>query len=246
MIIFLRSTLFNLVFYGATAIACVLCLPFLLTSRETSIGLVRFYVGCIHRLEKYILGLDYEIRGAENLPQTGSYIIAAKHQSPYETLKLHILFDDPAVVLKKELLDIPLWGRFLARTHPIAIDRSQGKEAVAQVIDGASAIADQNRAIIIFPQGTRVYPHQTPEDKPYKQGVARMHESTGLPVIPLALNTGIFWPRKSWIKKPGTVVFEFLPPMADQDSPEAFLKALEDTLESATLKLQQEAGGQAQ
>lgn len=239
--ILLRSTIFNLVFYGATALACLLCLPSLLLPRKGVFFVIHAFVYTVHFFEKYILGLTYEVRGAENLPQDGSYIVAAKHQSPYETMKLHILFKDPAIVLKRELLSIPLWGRFLARTNPIAIDRKQGKEAMNQVVDGAKRVKEENRAIVIFPQGTRVYPWQTIKDKPYKSGIVRMYTETSMPVVPLALNTGLFWPRKSWIKRPGKVIFQFMPPVRAGMDAETFTKTLQDQIETTTEALQQEA-----
>lgn len=241
IVIFLRSTLFNLLFYGLTAAACVLCLPGLFLPREKAMLIVRAFVGATHWLEKHVIGLDYEVRGAENLPRKGAFIVAAKHQSPYETFKLHLLFADPAVVLKQELLRIPLWGRFLAKTEPVAIDRSNGREAMAQMIEGAKKVQAQDRPLVIFPQGTRVYPWQTPAEKPYKLGVARLSAETGMPVVPLALNAGTFWPRQSWIKKPGTVVFQFLPPVPPDTDARAMTAALQERLETASDALRQEA-----
>ncbi|MCB9991682.1 MAG: 1-acyl-sn-glycerol-3-phosphate acyltransferase [Rhodospirillales bacterium] len=239
--ILLRATLFNIIFYGANALACIVCLPGLLLSREGAFVIIRSYVRSIHFLEKYILGLDYEVRGLEHLPKDGSFIVAAKHESAYETFKLHILFDDPAVVLKQELLRIPLWGKFLQRIHPIAIDRSKGRMASQQVIDGAQRVAKEGRPIIIFPQGTRVYTWQTVKDRPYKSGAMRMYAATDMPIIPLALNSGVYWPRKGWIKRPGKVIFEFLPPIPQGRDPETIMPELESRLEGASKALEHEA-----
>ena len=233
--IFLRSTLFNLAFYGITALACILCLPGLFLPRQGVFVIIRSFVKSVYFLEKHIIGLDYEVRGSENIPVEGAYIVAAKHQSAYETLKLHILFEYPAVILKQELLKIPLWGWFLARSEPIAINRSQGKKASQQIIEGAKNVEKQNRPIIIFPQGTRVYPWQTTKEKPYKGGIIKIYEATQMPIIPLALNSGMFWPRKSWIKKPGTVIFQFLPPIHQGEHqgehPAETLQKLENIIE---------------
>lgn len=237
-----RSSLFNLMFYGATALLCLACLPALLLPKEKIMGIVHIFTRTVYLLEKHILNLDYELRGTEHFPAHGPYLLAAKHYSPYETFKLHLLFDDPAIILKKELLKIPLWGPFLAKTEPIAIDRSAGKAAMEQIVTGSLAVKEQGRPIIIFPQGTRVWPDQTPKDKPYRTGIARMQEATQLPIIPLAMNTGAFWPRHSWIKQPGTVVFEFLPPIAPGQDTASLMAALEEQLESASNKLMIEAG----
>lgn len=238
LITFIRSTLFNLFFYGLNAIACFLCIPFLFMSHAAVIKLVHSYVGTIYILERLFLNLSYEVRGAEHLPDKGPYIIAAKHQSPYETFKLHRLFGDPAIILKQELLSVPIWGKFLGRVNPIAINRKAGKTAMKQVVEGALRVKAEGRPIVIFPQGTRVYPWETTHDKPYKAGLARMQEATELPVIPMALNSGMFWPRKSWLKGTGKVVFEFLPPATPGDT---LLEDVEKDLESRTLALQEEA-----
>ena len=241
IITFIRSTLFNILFYGLTALACVLCLPGLFFKDRGLYMIVHSFVNSIYFLEKYVLGLDYEVRGLEHLPKDGSYVVAAKHQSPYETFKLHRLFGRPAIVLKKELLSIPLWGKFLGRVQPIAIDRSQGKSAMNQIIEGAKAIKDDGRAIVIFPQGTRVYPWQTTKDKPYRAGVARIHTSTGMPIIPLSMNTGIFWPRKSWLKQSGKVIFEFHEALKPSQSVEDIMKELENIVETNSKALENEA-----
>lgn len=238
---FFRSTLFNLCFYILTAVSCVLLLPTLFLPRRVFLSVVYVFVFFTSVLEKYILGLDFEVRGLANLPKDGSYIVAAKHQSAYETTKLHILFGDPAIVLKKELLKIPLWGMYLAKSDVIAIDRSSPKAAIESITNGAIRMKMQGRPIVIFPQGTRVSPEITSLQRPYKIGVVRIQEATDLPLIPLALNTGMFWPRNSWIKKPGKVIFEFLPPIPPGLPANQVLKDLENSLETTTNALMDEA-----
>lgn len=237
---FIRSTVFNILFYALTGLACILLLPTLFLPRKAYLFVVHGFVHSADFLAKYILGLDYEVRGRENIPESGAYIVAAKHQSAYETLKLHILFDDPAVVLKKELLSIPLWGKYLAKSDVIAIDRSSPKMAIRSIQDGAKEMAARGRPMIIFPQGTRVAPEQTATDKPYKIGIVRMQEAAKVPIIPLALNTGIFWPRNSWVKKPGKVIFEFLPAVKPAKSASETLKELETVLEKKSNALMEE------
>jgi 1-acyl-sn-glycerol-3-phosphate acyltransferase len=241
MITAIRSTLFNLLMYGTTAIMCVLCLPGLLLPPEKRMNIVYLFVGTVYFLERHVLGLDYEVRGRENLPPSGSYIVAAKHQSAYETMKLHILWPHPAIVLKHELLRIPLWGRYLGMIGPIAIDRASGREAVTQIIDGARRVRDEGRPMVIFPQGTRVSADTTTAEKPYRIGVARMQEATGLPIIPMATNTGVFWPKHKWRKQSGRVVFEFLPPIPPGGDPKDVIARLESILEPASNALRDEA-----
>ncbi len=236
-----RSTVFNLLFYMLTAVACVLCLPTLVLPRKYFMGVVHFFVHKVLFLEKYVLGLRYEVRGLKHLPKEGSYIVAAKHQSAYETLKLHILFKDPSVILKKQLLSIPLWGMYLKKSDPIAIDRSSPDAAIESIQDGARRMKELGRPIVIFPQGTRVRVDQSSKDKPYKVGVARIQEATNLPIIPMALNAGLFWPKNSWFKAPGVVIFEFLPPIEPGLERGKLLAKLENDTESATKSLMNEA-----
>ncbi len=240
---FIRSTIFNLCFYVLTGICCIILLPTLVLPRKYYMAVVYGFVHTTAFLEKYILGLTYEIRGKEYLPDSGSYIVAAKHQSAYETFKLHILFNDPAIVLKKELLKVPLWGRYLAKSDVIAIDRSTPKIAIKSLQDGAKRVMAQGRSIVIFPQGTRVAPDVSAKEKPYKIGIIRIQEATNLPIIPMALNTGIFYPKHKWCKKSGTVIFEFLPPVLPSKDKKAgdILKKLETDIEEKTAQIMEEA-----
>lgn len=238
---FIRSNIFNLAFYAWTAFGCVVFLPFLLMPRRIYVYIVHIWICGVTFLEKTILGLRYDIRGLNNLPASGSYIVAAKHQSPYETIKLRILFKDPAIVLKKELLSIPLWGWFLGKSDVIAIDRSTPDMAFRSLESGAARMMNQGRPIVIFPQGTRTWPDETTADKPYKSGVARVQAATGLPIVPMALNSGMFWPRSGWLKSGGTVVFEFLPAIAPGLEKQAVMDRLQQSLETATGQLMDEA-----
>ena len=236
----LRSLLFNAGFYVATAICCVICLPTLLLPRKTLLVIIRLYLYIITALEYGLMNLRYEVRGLEHLPEDGSFIIAAKHMSAYETLKLRLIFKDPAIVLKKELTQIPLWGTYLAKSGVIAIDRSTPAKAAKSIEDGAKDIMEQKRPIIIFPQGTRVRPEETAKDKPYKPGVWRIQKTTGLPVVPLATNSGLFWPRSGWLKSSGTVIFEILKPIPPQKDKGTLMKKLEKNIEGASKKLMDE------
>lgn len=241
----LRSTLFNLAFFSITAFLCFAYIPLLLLPRRWFVAAVKFWIQVITALEYGILGLSYEIRGREFLPQAGSYLIAAKHQSSYETFKLRLLFDDPAIVLKKELLRIPLWGAYLKKSDVIAIDRSTPEHALKSLEEGALRMKEQGRPIVIFPQGTRVLPEETSGHKPYKAGIARVQEATDLPIIPMALNSGLFWPRSGWLKSPGRVVFQFLEPIAPGQNRKEMMTKLEKSLEESSNALMNEARAEA-
>ena len=183
--IFIRSLFFNIFFYGLTALMCVAFIPALLLSREHILKLTRFYEGCVYFLEKYIAGLDFEVRGKEYLPQGQSYIVAAKHQSAYETLKLHHLFGDPTIVLKRELLSLPLFGKFLKKLDVIPINRKNKEEAINSILEGAKRMKDQKRPIVIFPQGTRVGV-QVPSKNSLVQDHPTVHCSQLLTLTPTA------------------------------------------------------------
>lgn len=236
-----RSTVFNIAFLGATLVMCVFYIPFLLLPRPLFTGMVRLWIYVVTFLEYTLLGLTYEVRGREHLPKDGAFIVAAKHQSPYETIKLRILLSDPAIILKKELLSIPLWGWYLAKSGVIAIDRGTPEKALKSIERGGIAMAEAGRPIVIFVQGTRVRPEETPSDKPYKSGIARIQEATKLPIIPMALNSGLFWPRRGWLKSPGKVVFEFFPPIAPGKHRKELMRELQEKVESESNKLMNEA-----
>lgn len=213
MIIFLRQILFNIVFYGATILFCILLTPLMILPRHVFMIGLNFYFKCVHLIEKYILGLDFEVRGTEHIPKQGGFILAAKHYSAYETMKIHLLVKDPAIIMKKELSYIPLWGWLAMKGRMIFINRGSRETAINSIVEGAKRIQKEGRPLVIFPQGTRVALDDTPEKKPYKGGIIRMYETTSQPIIPLAMNSGIFWKKNAFFKYPGKVIFEFLAPI---------------------------------
>lgn len=243
MPLIVRQIAFNLIFYVFTAVCCILYVPFALMPRPIYVVVLRRYFLNVHLIEKYVLGLDYEIRGGENLPPPGTpYIAAIKHYSEYETMKLYPLFHDPAIILKKELTYIPFWGWLLMRADMIAIKRSAGDQALKSIVDGALRLMKNGRPITIFPQGTRVSIHDTTSQKPYKRGgILKMYQATGLPIIPVATNSGYFWPKNAFFKKPGKVVFEFLPPLQPGLPTSEVMDRLERGIEEHSSRLVKEA-----
>lgn len=234
---FLRASLFNLLFYGLTAALVFVCLPALVLPRRAALRVTHAWCALVTALERGIIGLDYEIRGREHIPESGAFLVAAKHMSPYETMKIHLIFKDPAIVLKKELMRIPLWGWYAAKIGLIPIDRANRTAAMESLLSGARARIAQGRPIVLFPQGTRVDPQTTPREKPYKAGVVRIQAATDLPILPMALNSGLFWPRKGWMKYPGTVVFSILPPILPGGSVPETMAKIETVIETETQKL---------
>jgi 1-acyl-sn-glycerol-3-phosphate acyltransferase len=204
----LRSTLFALAFYGWTVIAVLLAFPISLLGqgaiRSWAHGWARVHRWCA----RHLLGIRSAIEGA---PPRGTVLVAAKHQSMFETLELLLLLHEPAVVLKRELADIPLWGWVVRRYGVIPVDRSGGATALRRMMRAAEAAIAEGRPILIFPEGTRVPVGETP---PLQSGFAGLYRALGLPVVPVALNSGRLWPRGAFVKRPGVVTLRFLPAIA--------------------------------
>lgn len=238
--IFLRSLLYQILFLPWTLGLCLLYLPLLvLAQRRTIQHAARFWLEGALWLQKTVLGLSFEVRGAEHLRRHGA-ILAAKHQSAWETMVFHRLVGDPAFVLKKELLKLPLIGWYMTRTEQIAIDRSAGGSALKQMLEGGKRALEQGRALIVFPEG-----HRQPAGQGgrYHPGVFKLYEALSVPVVPIALNSGMFWGRNAFLRHPGRIVLQILPPIAPGLPREAFMHQLQEAIEGTTKRLEAEAGG---
>ncbi len=228
---FFKSILFNIASMIFTAFCCaVLTFAFVLPRRAAFRFVQVLYFMGNSWVERIFLGLDYRVTGRENLPE-GSYILAVKHYSTYETLKMPVIFGDIAIILKKELTWIPFWGWYTIKTGMIPVDRGGRNKAVESLIAGGRRVIAQGRPILIFPQGTRVAVTDTVADKPYKIGGAKIAEALNLPVVPVATNSGAFWPKQSFFKKSGVVDFKILPAIPAGLSAPELLKQLESVLE---------------
>ena len=233
----LRSLLFNLAFYVTLIFLMIVGLPCLLGGRKGVLSLARFWGAVSVVLLERICGLKLEYRGLENIPDEG-YILAAKHQSFFETFALLKCTPDFAIVLKKQLTYIPLFGLYLVVAKQIAIDRQRGRTALAQIIASAREVLAAGRQIYIYPEGTRRPPGAPPA---YKQGVGAMYAETGAPCVPVALNTGLFWGRRGFARRPGTAVIEFLPAIPPGLDRTSFMTRLQGDIESACSRLNNEA-----
>jgi 1-acyl-sn-glycerol-3-phosphate acyltransferase len=229
----LRSALFNLLFYLVLIGLMLAGLPTLLLGRHAIFWLGRLWSRTSLWLLDEICGMRVEFRGVENIP-AGGIIVAAKHQSVWETFALLAFFPDFAFILKRELKLIPVFGWYLARADQIAINRSDGRTALGQATEGARTLLREGRQVLIFPEGTRRPVGATPA---YKFGVAHIYAECGAPCLPVALNAGLFWPRRSFLRRPGTVLVEFLAPIAPGLGKEEFLAELQARLETATNRL---------
>lgn len=231
--IWIRSLLFNIIFTFWTLVPAILFIWVILLPQEKLIRILYYWQRSVTWIEKHVAGIDYRIIGAEHVPE-GSCIIAAKHQSAWETCKLISLFKNPSIVLKKELTYIPIWGWYAKYSGLIPIDRKGGMKALGVMKRAARTAMEQGRKIVIFPQGTRIKPGVK---KPYKVGVAALYQELDLPVVPMAVNSGLYWPKGTFLKTPGTITIEFLPPIEPNLSRSAMMRRLEDELEAASDRL---------
>lgn len=238
--VWLRSLAFTALFFPWTAAVCVVCAPCLLLPRAATVRIARFWARSSLALLRGIVGLTGELRGLARLPP-GPCILAVKHQSAWETLALNVYFPDPAFVLKAELYAIPFFGWILRRSGQIAVDRKAGAGALKAMIRTARPIAAAGRRIVIFPQGTRAAPGVPTSARPYLPGVFSLYQDLNLPVVPVALNSGLFWGRRSFLKRPGTIVVEILPPLPAGLARPAFMAELETRIETATQRLIEES-----
>lgn len=200
--LFIRSLLFSI--YSISSIVlyslvCVLTLPFPLRYRH---HVIRYYLSFYFVVLKYLCHINYVVEGLENIPKDRTGIVMSKHQSTWETFFLPLIFHDPAVILKRELLWIPFFGWGLAAAEPIAINRNNRTSAMQQLIEKGRKCLENGRWVLVFPEGTRVAPGVIGY---YRLGGARLAVATEHPVIPVAHNAGRVWPKRKFIKKPGTV-----------------------------------------
>ncbi len=230
MVLHLRSLAFNVTFYFWTAIMVFAFVPALLGPARWVVWGQRQWAAGNMWLMKVLAGIDVEVRGRERLPD-GPMIVASKHQSAWDTFAYHVFLDDPAIVLKKELLRLPLYGWYCRKTKMISVDRKGGSTALRAMLRAGREVAAEGRPLLIFPQGTRTAPGMT---LPYQPGTAAFYKDLAVPVVPVALNSGLFWPRRRFLRQPGTIVIEFLPPIDPGLDRKQFTAELERRIEHGT------------
>ena len=235
--LWLRSLAFNVGWYLGTAIIAIVGSPILLMPRRFVVAWSLFWIDFCLGWLRLTCRLTHRIGGLENMP-SGPVIFACKHQSSWETLAFTRLFPNSATVLKRELLFIPVVGWAMARVGNIAVERGDGAQALRGLVRQAKAAIADGRAILIFPEGTR-----TPvgSQRPYQVGTAALYRQLGVPVVPVALNSGLFWGRRQFIKWPGVIDVEVLPAIAPGLAREAFMASLRDRIEGATTRLVERA-----
>lgn len=235
--IFLRSLAFNVFFYVHTFVWLFVLLPTEVLPRIWLIRGVKQWAATNRWALQAIGGVRVELRGREHIPETGA-IIASKHQSTFETVSMLDLFVDPTYVLKKELLSIPLFGWYAKKAEQIPVDRTAGRLALAKMTERAKLEMARGRQLIIYPEGTRKPAGAEPS---YKHGVAHLYRELGVPMVPVALNSGLFWPRHGFLRHPGTLVVEFMPIIPAGLDPEEAFAQLREAIETGTERLIAEA-----
>ena len=228
-----RSLIFNALFYVNITIRMIVALPTILLPYSFLHGVLRRYASSTLWFLRVVCGTKVEWRGREKLP-AGPCIVACKHQSLWETFALFMLLPDPTYVLKRELMWLPLFGWLATKARMIPIDRGSHTKALASMTAAARREAARGRQIVIFPEGTRRPPGAKPR---YLPGVAFLYAELGLPCVPIALNSGLFWPRRSLRRHPGTVLVEVLDPIPPGLEKREFLMRLQNATEQSTARL---------
>jgi 1-acyl-sn-glycerol-3-phosphate acyltransferase len=242
---FTRALAFNIVFWLGTLIFGIAGLPFLLTPRRTTMRFGRFWAQAVLFALKHIVGLDGEVRGRENIPP-GGCLIAMKHQSAWDTLMLPPLLGDPAVVVKRELQYVPLYGWYATRAGSIFIDRKGGAGALRRMVADAKRAIAVGRPVVIFPQGTRTASGAPVADIPYQPGIAALYRELNVPLVPAAVNSGMYWSRRAFTKRAGRIIAEFLPPIPPGLPRREVMATLEARIEAATTSLEREPAASEQ
>lgn len=235
----IRAIVLSVILYPSLVIWMIAALPIMALPRSVMTGLARAWSRYFLFLSRVIAGIDVEIRGRENLPQ-GPYLVAAKHQSIWETFALLHLFPDPCFILKQELAYIPLFGWYVRKMRNVPIDRKGGSRTLTKLIRVAHTEIrrDGGRQIVLFPEGTRRPPGAEPA---YRFGVAALYSGLDVPCVPIGLNSGIFWPRRSLKLKTGTVVIDILPAIPPGLPRDEFFALLQDKIETSSNRLLNDA-----
>jgi 1-acyl-sn-glycerol-3-phosphate acyltransferase len=232
-IIFLRSLIFNVLFYALLVFWLLVALPTFLMPRRAILSIAGIWARNSIWLMRVICNIKVEYRGVDKIPK-GPLIVASKHQSMWETFALLPLFEQPLFILKRELMWIPFFGWYLKKSGMIGIDRGAGGRALLAMTRRAGEAVRRDRQLIIFPEGTR-RPVDAPPD--YKSGIAQIYVDCGVTCVPVALNSGLFWPRRTFMRFPGTLVVEFLDPLPPGLGRREFVARVSGLIEDATVRL---------
>jgi 1-acyl-sn-glycerol-3-phosphate acyltransferase len=233
LLIFLRSLVYNVLFYLMLAFWIIVAIPTFVMPRSSIMSIARAWARSSIWLLRVVCNVKVEYRGLEKIPK-GPLLVASKHQSMWETFALLQFFDQPLYILKRELTLIPFFGWYLIKAGMVAVDRGAGGRALLKMVRQASEAVRRGRQLIIFPEGTRRPVGAPPQ---YKPGVAQLYASCRVNCLPVALNSGLFWPRRTFMRYPGTLVIEFLEPVPPGLARDEFLTRISAMIEDATVRL---------
>jgi 1-acyl-sn-glycerol-3-phosphate acyltransferase len=236
VLILVRSIIFNVLFYLNTLFLLLLALPTFFLPYRAIIWVATTWGRINLVLLRVVVGVRVEVRGADKIPK-GPLLVAAKHQSAWETFALLPLFDNPTFIVKRELQWIPIFGWLMIKGRMVPVNRSAGGQAINDMTARAKTELADNRQLIIFPEGTRRAAGAEPN---YKHGIVHLYGVLNVPCVPVALNSGLFWPRRSLRRIPGTVVVEILDPIPPGLDKITFFKRLQNDIETATARLIEE------
>jgi len=231
--ILLRSLLFMIAFYAWSLFMSLAMLPTLIAPRRWMIACFRFWGRGIYVLLAVICDIKVEIRGRHLIP-SGAALVAPKHQCMFDVFSQFVWLPDSCWVMKKELMWIPFLGWFALKTQMIVVDREGGSTALKRMVKEALARFADNRQLVIFPEGTRGAPGVEGD---YKPGVAALYRELGVPCAPVATNSGVHWPAHGFMRKPGTIVFEYLEPIPPGLKRAVFMETLKTRIETASMAL---------
>ncbi len=230
----LRSGLFAGWMFGSAIVLGLLCLPVMLGPRRIAMRTIQVWARGVFWGLRVIVGAMVEVRGREHLPE-GGYLIAAKHQSMLDTLVAMTLTPWPCIVLKRELMFIPIFGWYAWKSGMIALDRRGGPGDVRQLLAHARKALADGRQVVIYPEGTRRAPGAAPA---YKGGIGLLYKELGVSCVPCATDGGWVWPAHGLLKHPGVAVFEVLPAVAPGLARKSFMARLEAEVEGAARRLE--------
>jgi 1-acyl-sn-glycerol-3-phosphate acyltransferase len=233
VLIFLRSVIYSVLFYSLLVVWLIVAIPTFVMPRTAILRVARIWSRQNTWLLRIICNVKVEYRGVEKIPK-GPLVVASEHQSMWETFALFQMFDQPLYILKRELTRIPFFGWYTIKAGMISVDRSAGGRALLKMVRQANEEVRNGRQLIIFPEGTR-RPIGAPAD--YKPGVAQLYASCRQSCLPVALNSGLFWPRRTLMRYPGTLVVEFLDPVPPGLPRDEFLTKISTVIEDATARL---------
>ena len=229
----LRSLIFSILFYGFFAVSAVMAAGISLIAPQSLPPFTRFWSRAWLAMYRAICRVNYEVRGKENIPH-GGCLLAVKHQSVWDTCALFAIFERPVYVLKSELMYIPFFGWALARLGCIPVKRGTGKSALDNMVRGTRVALAQSKQVVIFPEGTRTMMGQAAN---YKTGISHLYTALEVACVPVALNSGAFWPRHKFLRPPGTIVVEVLAPIPPGLSRKEMFDLLVGKVEGASQRL---------